>query len=398
MRSPACLPTMEFVRRGLLTTLLLAGGALGATATACPFCGPVPEPLATRRARSTTVAIAETVGPATVAADGSRRQRLQMLSVFPTIGNRVEPAEPDRLPVLATVTAEFNGTALLFEAEAGNWQALAADELLIGYCLTAPVPQDRQTAAAERLAWFARWLEHPNAAIAADAYAEFAVAPFAAVRDAAGAFDANRLADWLADSAVDQQRRGFYGLAAGVVARQRTGTAADRCREAIMTAVLAPAVSDFRSGYDGLLAGLFVAAGVEAQAVIESLGLLAPAASPVDQRHLLQALRFCWEEPGDTLPRPAVVAMTRRLLASANLAREAVIDLARYQDWDACTTVVALWPEGAHDPLIRAAIVGYLQACPTAESQQALAQLRAADADAVEAALEAVRLPLPVAG
>jgi len=377
--------------------LLLAGGELGAAATACPFCGPVAEPLATRRVRSTTVAIAETLGPATVAADGSRRQRLQMLSVFPTIGDRLEPAASHRLPVLATVTAEFNGTALLFEAGTGDWQALAADELLISYCLTAPPPQDRQAAAAERLTWFARWLEHPNAAIAADAYAEFAVAPFAAVRDAAGAFDANRLADWLADSAVDQQRRGFYGLAAGLVARQRTDPAADHCREAIRTAVSAPTVSDFRSGYDGLLAGLFIAAGVEAQEIIDSLGLLAPAARPVDQRHLLQALRFCWEEPGDTLPRPAVVTMTRRLLPSANLAREAVIDLARYQDWDACTTVVALWPEGAHDPLIRAAIAGYLQACPTPEAKQSLERLRKQNAAAVEAALEAARLPLQAA-
>ena len=389
---------MECVRRSLLTTLLLVGGDLGATGTACPFCGPVAEPLAARRARSTTVAIAETLGPATVAADGSRRQQLQLLSVFPTTGNRLEPAAPGRLPVLARVTADFSGTALLFEAEAGNWQARAADELLIGYCLNAPPLQERPTAAAERLAWFARWLEHPNPAIAADAYAEFAVAPFAAVRDAAGAFDADELADWLADPAVDQQRRGFYGLASGLVARQRTGTAADRCREAIITVLSTPAVSDFRSGYDGLLAGLFIATGVEAPAVIESLGLLTTAASPVDQRHLLQALRFCWEESDDTLPRPAVVAMTRRLLASTNLAREAVIDLARYQDWDACRDIAALWPTGENDPLIRPAIAGYLQACPTPEAKQTLARLRQQDPTAVEAALEAARLPLPAAG
>ena len=389
---------MESVRRSLLTTLILVGGNLGATGTACPFCGPVAEPLATRRARSTTVAIAETLGPATVAADGSRRQQLQLLSMFPTIGNRLEPAAPGRLPVLAMVTADFSGTALLFETEAGNWQAFAADELLIGYCLNAPPLQDRPTAAAERLAWFARWLENRNTVIAADAYAEFAVAPFAAVRDAAGAFDADALADWLADPAIDQQRRGFYGLAAGLVARQRTGTAADRCREAIMKVLSAPAVSDFRSGYDGLLAGLFIAAGVEAPAVIESLGLLATAASPVDQRHLLQALRFCWEESDDTMPRPTVVVMTRRLLSSTNLAREAVIDLARYQDWAACRDIAALWPTGENDPLIRPAIAGYLQACPTPEAKQTLESLRKQDPAAVEAALEAARLPLPVAG
>lgn len=398
MRLPAFPPTMECVRRSLLTTLLLVGGDLGATGTACPFCGPVAEPLAARRARSTTVAIAETLGPATVAADGSRRQQLQLLSVFPTIGNQLEPVAPGRLPVLAMVTANFSGTALLFETGAGNWQALAADELLIGYCLNAPPLQERPTAVAERLAWFARWLEHPNTAIAADAYAEFAVAPFAAVRAAADAFDADELADWLADPAVDQQRRGFYGLASGLVARQRTGTAADRCREAIMTVLSAPAVSDFRSGYDGLLAGLFIATGVEAPAVIESLGLLTTAASPVDQRHLLQALRFCWEESDDTLPRPAVVAMTRRLLASKNLAREAVIDLARYQAWEACRDIVALWPTGKNDPLIRPAIAGYLQACPTPEAKQTLERLRQQDPAAVEAALEAARLPLPAAG
>jgi len=377
--------------------LLLLGYSVG-SAAACPFCGPVTEPLAARRARSATVAIGETLGPAAAAADGRRRQQLQILSVFPTTGSRLKPADPDRLPVLATVTTDFSGTALLFETAAGDWQALAADELLIGYCLTAPPPRDRPTAVAERLTWFARWLEHPSAAIAADAYAEFAVAPFASVREAAGAFAADRLADWLADPAIDQQRRGFYGLAAGLVARQQTGPAATRCGQAVTAAVSAPAVSDFRAGYDGLLAGLLVARGEAALPVIESLGLLEPAASPVDQRHLLQALRFCWEEPATTLARSVVAAMTRRLLASPNLAREAVIDLARYQAWDACGEVAALWQKGEDDPLIRPAIAGYLQACPTAEARQALTQLRATDAAAVDAAIKAARLPLPAAG
>ena len=367
-------------------------------AAACPFCGPVAEPLATRRARSATVAVGETLGPPAAAADGRRRQQFQILSVFPATGSGLEPVAPDRLPVRATVTADFSGTALLFETIADSWQARTADELLIGYCLTAPPPTDRPTATAVRLAWFARWLEHPSAAIAADAYAEFAVAPFAAVRDAAKAFEADRLAGWLADPAIDQQRRGFYGLAAGLVARQQTGPAAARCRQAVTAAVSAPAVSDFRAGYDGLLAGLLVARGEQAVPVIEALGLLAPNASPVDQRHLLQALRFCWEEPADTLPQPAVVALTQRLLASPNLAREAVIDLARYQAWDACSEVVSLWPTGDDDPLIRPAIAGYLQACPTAEARQALTQLRTTDAAAVEAAIKAARLPLPAAG
>ncbi len=84
-------------------------------AAACPFCGPVAEPLATRRARSATVAVGETLGPAAAAADGRRRQQFQILSVFPATGSGLEPVAPDRLPVRATVTADFSGTALLFE-------------------------------------------------------------------------------------------------------------------------------------------------------------------------------------------------------------------------------------------------------------------------------------------
>ncbi len=60
--------------------------------------------------------------------------------------------------------------------------------------------------------------------------------------------------------------------------------------------------------------------------------------------------------------------------------------------------VVSLWPTGDDDPLIRPAIAGYLQACPTAEARQALTQLRTTDAAAVEAAIKAARLPLPAAG
>lgn len=381
--------------------LLSAVACFNAAAVACPFCGPVAEPLASRRARSTTVAVAETLGPAVAAVDGRRQQPLRILSTVTAsaAGSQLIPADPSQPPVQAAVTDDFTGTALLFQSRAGDWQALAADELLIGYCLSAPPPADQPTQEAVRLRWFARWLEHTNAAIAADAYAEFAVAPFTAVRDAADAFAADRLADWVADPTIDQQRRGFYGLAAGLVARRQTGPAAARCREAVITAVSASPTSDFRAGYDGLLAGLFVALGSDALPVIESLGLLEPDASPVDQRHLLQALRFCWEEPAETLPQAAVVTATRRLLASANLAREAVIDLARYRAWDACSDVAALWNTGDEaDALLRTAVVGFLLACPTPAAKQTLERLRKQDAAAVEAAVKAARLPLPAAG
>lgn len=406
MRHPVHRPARTRAR--WLVLLPLVWASLTGPAAACPFCGPVTEPLAHRRARATTVAVGETLKPAAPAPSeqipteqgpaGRRHQAFHLLAtaVSGPTGLRLQPAAEDTAAIVATVTATFTGTAVLFHEQAGNWQALPADELLIDYCLSAPSPTSEAAADADRLRWFVRWLEHPSAAIAADAYAECAVAPFDAVRGAAEAFDASRLAGWLTDTAIDPQRCGFYGLAAGLVARQRQGRDAAVCRRALQAAVSTRHASDFRAGTDGLFAGLLIADDKAALATFESLGLFAASGSPVAQRQLLQALRFAWEEPAGTLPRDQVVRATSRLLTLPHLAREAVIDLARYQAWEACRDVVRLWDElGPADPLIRPAVAGYLLACPLPEAARALADLRARDADGVAKAIEAFRLPLP---
>jgi len=380
-------------RKRLLLPLFWLG--LTAVAPCCPFCGPVAEPLASRRARCLTFGVGETLAPATPDEAGRRQQPFRLLAT--AVGNQLRPVTENREPLIATVTAAFSGTAVLFETRPADWQAVAADELLIGYCLTAAPPVTDPQQAADRLRWFAHRLEHPNAAIAADAYAEYALAPFAVVREATTALDAEQLASWLTDPAINPQRRGFYGLAAGLVARQRQGSEASCCRQALHQALAAPRGSDFQAGTDGLLAGLLIADGAEA-INDTALGLFAETASPVDQRHLLNALRFAWEEPADTMPRHQTVATTRRLLALPHLAREAIIDLARYQDWEALPAIVPLWDElGQDDPLIRPAVAGYLVACPQPAARQAVEQLRRRDADAVAAAIAASRFPLPAA-
>ena len=60
----------------------------------------------------------------------------------------------------------------------------------------------------------------PQSAISKDTYAEFALAPFREVRDSAHAFSPEHVVDHLNDLSIQQQRRGFYGIVAGVLARQ----------------------------------------------------------------------------------------------------------------------------------------------------------------------------------
>jgi hypothetical protein len=295
----------------------------------------------------------------------------------------------------ARVDGPVSGTALVFGSVSGGslrWSAIDANESLLGYAADAPATS---LAAAERLRWFARRLEHPEPAIAADAFTEFGLAPYEAVRDAANAFDADALASWINEPGIDARRRGFYGLAAGIVAAHAADAATrGRLREALDAAIDAPA-DDFRAGFDGLLGGLLVAEGTAGLDALERRGLFAPTARPLDQRHLLAALRFAWESLGDTIPRDRVAEATARLLASPAVAADAAVDLARYGAWANVDDVARLWETlGRDDPLVRRAVAGYLAACPLPLARAHLERLRAADPILLNAALEAARGPL----
>jgi hypothetical protein len=217
------------------------------------------------------------------------------------------------------------------------------------------------------------------------------------VRAAAGGFDAARLRAWVREPGIDPARRGFYGLALGLVAA--TTNDAETRRVAIETlrdAAAAPA-DDFRAGFDGILGGLLVADGEAGLDWIEGRGLLDAAAArarPLDQKHLLAALRFAWECLAGTVPRPRIVAATRALVPSPVVAADAAIDLARYEAWDAADDVAALWDGlGRDDPLVRRAVAGYLAACPTPAGRWHLEAIRARDPERLAAALAASALP-----
>jgi hypothetical protein len=137
-----------------------------------------------------------------------------------------------------------------------------------------------------------------------------------------------------------------------------------------------------------------VAEGVAGLDFLEQLGLVRPAGRPVDQRHLLSALRFAWEFLGEEIPRERITAATACLVAAPAVAADAVIDLARQQAWGDADTVAALWESlGDEDPLVRRAVAGYLTACPLPEAVRLLDHIRGRDPERLDAAIEAARLP-----
>lgn len=367
--------------------LLVAG-----VAAACPFCGVVGRPLAERRDAADVVVAAAAAGPAGRDPAGVLRQAF---TVAATIRG---PAAAAPAEVTARVAAAVDGTAILFGThppapdDAMQWEAVAADESLFAHVAAAPPVT---AAAADRLRFFAPRLEHPHPAIAEDAFTEFGLAPFAAVRAAAPAFDPRQLVAWIRDPAGDQRRRGLYGLATGLVAAATAdaGIRAD-CLAALHAAVEAP-VSDLRAGFDGILGGVLVAEAADGLAYLRGRGLFAADTRPGDARHALAAARFAWESLADVVPRGDVAEAVAGLVTNPAVAAECVVDLARMGRWDEVDAVAGLWDSlGRDDPLVRRAVAGYLTACPLDAAHRHRDRLAAADGDAWQRACVAAGRPL----
>ena len=375
--------------------LAAALGSLGweTLSLGCPFCGTVDVPLAQRRDAAESVAIGEAAGeihPATIAKLAQPFRIQQLVRPLASSNARVGAVVP------AEVAGRVVGTALLLGSarepgKALRWNAISADETLLGHALAAP---SAAIPAATRLEWFASRLWHPDPRIAADALAEFAAAPFAAVVAASGAFDANRLCAAMSDPGGSQGRRGFFGLALGIVAAE-TSSPEERaaCLGALHAAIEAPA-DDFRAGFAGILGGELVAEGEQGLAYLRERGFLSPAGRPIDQRHLLSALRFAWENLAEEMPQSAVAAATLALVKSPAVAAEAIVDSARYGAWEGLESVAAIWhTAGVDDSQLRRAVAGYLSACPLPEAREQIAAISRQDPQQWAEALEAAALP-----
>lgn len=384
-------------RRAAAAWILAALAAMLAVppAAACPFCGVVGQSLAQRRDEAAVVAVGEAAGKA-ADAEGFPAQRFRIDQLLRGGAGPIAAGDT----VTARVNAPVTGTAVLFAAAppaAGaaaaslRWSAVAADEALLGYVVAAP---NVTLPATERLRWFAARLEHPDDVIAADAFTEFGLASFENVRTAAAAVDPQALREWLADPGIDQRRRGLYGLLLGAVADTTNDPAIGReCRAALRRAAEATG-DDFRAGFDGVLAGLLVAEGERGLEYLRGRGLFGPGARPLDQRHLLAALRFAAESLAGSIPRSQVADATRLLLVQPGVAADAAIDLARYQAWEAVDDVARLWDAcGRDDPLVRRAVAGYLAACPLPAAKRYLDAIEMREPALLRRALDAAALP-----
>lgn len=344
----------------------LASSILLAAATACPFCTAPQATLAERRETAAVAALGELRSQSL---DG---QSFQLHAILKG-QDRLADAQTLRAPIKTALApgrlALLFGSAAPVDESRLDWEAIPVDETSYGYFARAP---DLRTPAAQRLAYFVRFLEHADPTIAADAYGELARAPYDQVAAIADRFVMADLRAWLASPGVPQERKGLYGMVLGLA---RSDPDRRLNTELLRSVIEAPA-SDYRAGFDGVLGGYLLARGEAGLELIERRLLANPDARRGDLLHAMTALRF-YHESGRDIPPPRLARALALLLRRTDCAAAAITDLARWQAWDHLAAVVDLFGRpGYEDAATERAIVGFLLVCPTADARAALARLR----------------------
>ncbi len=378
--------SLAVVALAMVAVLIQPPAPSAAAHAVCPFCSVVEPTLSQRREAAKIVVVAELIHQEPDSALFKRHLVVR--------GNEHLPADPHlRVPVpvaskpgaLCLLMAEASSPAADAQLQQTNaaagggqpaawqWSVVPVTETSLAYFLRAPA---LRLPAAERLPYFARFLEHADPLLAEDAYAEFGYADFEDVAAARDALDSTRLRGFLSDPDVPQRRKGFYALALGLErdARQRQAN-----RQLLHELIVGDRESDFRAGFDGMLAGYLLLSGEEGLVLVEQRFLENAEAAPGDVRHAMAALRFHFEY-ADAIPRHRLCEAVRGLLRRPEFAAAAIADLARFGDWEPLDTVAALFDKPAFRQAdVLRAIVGYLHACPRPAAAEHLARLRATE-------------------
>ncbi len=387
---------MNFYRRWIATVLVLMGMAGGVVA-ACPFCPPSSPPLAEQLAASDCAILAtwERILPAKTETGSPE-------TVF-----RIKEVERDKTGKLkagGTITVDFErqGTAgdtffLMgtLEQDLTLWgQPLEVTEVSYGYIRQLPSPEQPAT---ERLRHFLKFLEFKNALIAGDAFTEFARAKYEDVVALQKDLPRDKLRTWVKSPSTDPVRLGFYAMLLGLCG--------DQTDAATLWAGFEkpPAPNEVRICTDGMMGGYLLLTGEAGFLRLLDAKLRPADAHQADVYAVVNALRFLWEYAPSCVPREKVALAMQLVLQRPAFAELAVMDLARWQAWDATDDVLAWMGRDPFDiPATQSKLVKFAQECvkdgsnadATAKATAFLAQLQREHPDKWQA-IERVLNPRP---
>ncbi len=369
--------------------LLSASVSAGSLLAACPYCGVTPPSLAEQVASHDAVVLGKFL-------EGDKPNRQKELSgatrfeiVKIVKGADVNLTQGGTLSLERYRDGSKGDLVLIMgnkDADAGD--ALKWTELInmteesFDYMVKAPgldVPVQ------QRLVYFLGFLEHPNSVVAADAFSEFAISAYKDIVPLAPLMEPDRIRSWLENPETPPDRvlrTGFYGLILGLCGDEEDG---EFLKNKLLTSS-----ADYQFGIDGMTSGYILLTGKQGFNVLEEAMILNPESSQTDLFQVLQSLRFIWTYDRERIPQADLFSAMRAVLKRPEIADMAIIDLARWKDWEAMDQVVGLYEkEGFNDPPVKRAIIRYLM---TAKGSAELSPSEGADSHVEKAQKHLERL------
>ncbi len=376
------LPKMHRTRLAALALLAwLPMAALPGAAWACPFCNAVSKTLSEEIASSDAVVLAKLVqGPAKADAEDSLSpEAVQSTFEITKILKGAEILGKNRqIKVLYFGQQPKGAQFLLFGVDPKNlaWTTpTALDDRSAKYVeQLISLPEK----GADRLAYFQEYLEDANSMLGADAYDEFARAPYGDVKALRERMQHDKLLEWVKNLDIPSSRRRLYFTMLGICGQPDDVPALEE--------MLKSNDRQVRTALDAMIACYVILQGANGMPLVEELFLKNKDAEYTDTYAAIMAVRFLGQE-SNVVPKERLLEGLRYMLDRPQLADLVIPDLARWQDWSVIEKLVTLFKEANDESSwVRVPVVNYLRACPKPEAKKHLEELAKIDPDAVKRA------------
>ena len=336
--------------------VVLAAGREARAVPGCPFCGPTDPPFSQRLAQCDA---AVQVMWVSLVSDEEKQTETTTFEVVEVVKNGERVFKEGQKVTLPFGRDGQPGDLFLLlgkdDGEALNWELPVPlkGEYLYPYIRQVPSPETP-----DRLAFFLKVLESPDAEIAGDAFAEMSRAQYKDVAALAPKLPREKLRKWLSskDPAM-QVRLGLYGMLLGL-----SGDDSDAAFLESLILTL-PDPERPRFGIDGMMAGYIL---LQRERGLDRL-LAAKFDDPLAEDDLLplrNALVFVWDYARDRVPTETLQAAMRRYLDRPRLAASVLPDLARWKDWSVLERLIQSYGQAPFDAdLAKQDIVKFALVC-----------------------------------
>lgn len=343
--------------------LVIATTFCASVAQACPFCEPIPT-LRQDIEDHVAVVIVELTGGEDATEDEPGTSVFTVRSTIKT--HEGQPRLNDEITIPGASSKPLGSRQLMMARRLGtnivrlDWnRSFDIDDTRLKYITSTPTEDATGT---QQLAYFLKYLEHPDFFISNDAFAEFTNVRFEDIYAIRDHLPRDQLRDWVFGERTPTPRRGLYGMLLGLCGNQ-----ADAQR--LEDYVLAPA-KEWRLPADGMMGGYLWLKGEAGLAVLDANKFVLEKPeqneteiTPRETYSALQALRFMWQYGGERIPRERMKVSLRLLLKRPQFVEVAITDLSRWKDWTVLDQITAMALDPAAEPSLRVAASRFVWQC-----------------------------------